>query len=66
MTRKLTGLVLMVFALSFAASAQKRYEMTAKDAVAFARKNNNQVKNALIDIQIQEQTNREVTAAAFP
>jgi len=66
MTRRLTGLVLMVVAMTLSAGAQKRYDMTAQEAVAFARKNNLQVKNALIDIQVQEQTNREVTAAAYP
>src|SRR5690348_4990073 len=66
MTIRLTGLVLMVVAMTLSASAQKRYNMTAQEAVAFARKNNLQVKNALIDIQVQEQTNREVTAAAYP
>jgi outer membrane protein len=48
------------------AQAQQRYEFTAQQAVEYARKNNVQVKNALIGVQIQEQTNREVTAAAYP
>ncbi|RYY85511.1 MAG: TolC family protein [Chitinophagaceae bacterium] len=46
--------------------AQQRYELTAAEAADFAKKNNAAVKNALLDIQIQEQTNREITAAAYP
>jgi len=39
---------------------------SVKDAVDYALKHSSQVKNALIDIQIQKQTNKEITAAAFP
>lgn len=49
-----------------AAQAQQRYEFTARQAADFARKNNYQVKNALLDVQIQQQTNKEITAAAYP
>jgi len=44
----------------------KRYEFTVKQAIDFARKNNVAVKNALLDVQYQDQVNREVTAAAYP
>ncbi|TCZ68837.1 TolC family protein [Flaviaesturariibacter aridisoli] len=46
--------------------AQQRYELTAAEAADFARKNSVQVKNALLDVQIQQQTNREITANAYP
>jgi len=46
--------------------AQTRNEFSAKQAVDYGLKNAVQVKNALIDIKIQQQTNREITAAAFP
>lgn len=46
--------------------AQTRNEFSVKQAVDYGLKNAVQVKNALIDIKIQEQTNREITAAAFP
>ncbi|RYY59123.1 MAG: TolC family protein, partial [Chitinophagaceae bacterium] len=46
--------------------AQERYELTAAEAADFARKNSVQVKNALLDVQIQQQTNREITANAYP
>lgn len=46
--------------------AQQVNTFTVKDAVDYALKNSAQVKNALIDIQIQRQTNKEITAAALP
>jgi len=36
------------------------------EAVSYAQKNNVQVKNTLLDIDIQMQTNREIAAAALP
>ena len=36
------------------------------DAVNYAQKNNVQVKNALLDIEAQIQTNREIASAALP
>src|SRR6185369_17865796 len=39
---------------------------TAQQAAEYAMKNNVQVKNALLDIQLQEQTNRDLTSAAYP
>jgi outer membrane protein len=39
---------------------------SAKQAVDYALKNAVQVKNALLDIELQKQTNKEVTAAALP
>ena len=46
--------------------AQQVNEFSAKQAVDYALKNSAIVKNALLDIQIQRQTNKEITAAAFP
>ena len=43
-----------------------KHEFSVQQAVDYARKNNVQVKNALLGVQIQEQTNREVTSAALP
>ncbi|MES2328063.1 MAG: TolC family protein [Bacteroidota bacterium] len=43
-----------------------RHEFTIQQAVEYAQKNNVQVKNALLNIQSQKQTNREITAAALP
>jgi outer membrane protein TolC len=42
------------------------YSFSLQECVAFAQKNNVQVKNALLSIEAQLQTNREIGAAAFP
>lgn len=55
----------------FNAAAQQqpqpvRHRFSLQEAVAYAAKNNVQVKNALLDIRIQKEVNREVAAAAYP
>ncbi len=65
----LLGLVLLpVIGISQTDSAKNinHYEFSIQQAVDYATKNNVIVKNALLDIRIQEQTNREYTAAAYP
>ncbi len=47
-------------------NAAQTFTFSAKDAVDYALKNAVQVKNALLDIEQQKQTNKEVTAQAFP
>ncbi|MEX6689024.1 TolC family protein [Danxiaibacter flavus] len=42
------------------------HEFSVQQCVEYARKNNVQVKNALIDYKIQQQTNRGITATALP
>jgi len=42
------------------------HAFTAQQAVDYAMKNNVQVKNALLGIKLQQETNRQVTSAAFP
>ena len=52
-----------------AANAQEQptvHAFSLADAVGYAQKNNVQVKNALLDIDIQTQTNKEIAAAALP
>lgn len=49
-----------------ASVAQQVHQFSVQQAVDYARKNNVQVKNALIGIETQKQVNREITAAAFP
>jgi outer membrane protein TolC len=56
----------VVFLLVQTAVAQTKNEFSLKQTVDFGLKNAVQVKNALLDIKIQHQTNREITAAAFP
>ena len=43
-----------------------KHEFTAQQAVDYALKNNVRVKNALVDVQLQEQQNREFTSYAYP
>jgi outer membrane protein len=59
-------LVVVLTGILRPALAQQAYTFTAKQAVDYAMKNSVNVKNALKDIEIQLQTNREITAAAYP
>lgn len=64
----ITGFTLGCF---FANAQQKSnssavHSFTARQAVEYALKNSVPVKNALIDIQLQQQQNKQITAAAFP
>lgn len=61
----LTLLALMVCGAT-SATAQQTHPFSVVQAVEYARKNSIQVKNALLDVRIQQQTNREITASAFP
>ncbi|OYZ01779.1 MAG: transporter [Sphingobacteriia bacterium 28-36-52] len=60
--------LLCTMAMMQTAMAQKanRFEFNIEQAVAYAKKNNVQVKNALLAIQAQMQTNKEITASALP
>src|SRR6266496_2095840 len=42
------------------------HKFSIQQAVDYAKKNNEQVKNALLDLKMQAQVNREVIAAAYP
>lgn len=44
----------------------QRHELSVQQAIDYANKNNVQVKNALIDVLQQKETNRQVTAMAYP
>lgn len=43
-----------------------RHEMSVQQAIDYAMKNNMQVKNAFLDVKLQEQVNREITSRAYP
>lgn len=60
---KLLSAVLLL-AFAFPSGAQQAF--TAEEAVAYALRNSAQVRNALLAVESQQQTNREITAAAFP
>src|SRR5215203_3422774 len=66
MKLRLKGTAVFLILVTLSARAQERHAFSAKHAVEYAKKNNTQVKNALLDIKIQEQVNKEVTAAALP
>jgi outer membrane protein len=54
-------------AIFSASSAQdSASSLSVKQAVDYANKYSGQVKNALLGIELQKQTNREITAAAYP
>jgi outer membrane protein len=48
------------------ANTQVRYELSAAQAVDFARKNSVEVMNALLNIKKQQYENRAITSAALP
>lgn len=65
--KKIIVIVTALFVTAFQAQAQTTvHAFSLADAVSYAQKNNVQVKNALLDIDIQTQTNREIAAAALP
>ena len=57
-----------VFTTNLSAQNENKptHSFSLEDCVAFAQKNNVQVKNALLAIEAQAQTNREIASAAFP
>ncbi len=69
-THKMLGLILAITLCSSTLYAQQDtahvHAFTLQQALDYAKTNNVQVKNALLDVRIQEQTNREVTGSAYP
>lgn len=69
---KTTGIFILVFfpLWAFAQSPDTtritKHSFSVKQAVDYALKNNVNVKNALVDVKIQEQVNREITSNAYP
>lgn len=59
-------LLCLSFITGTVAAQPAKHEFTIQQAVDYARKNNVQVKNALLNIKSQQQTNREITASALP
>lgn len=56
----------MVLQVSAQEGPKTVHAFSLEECVAFAQKNNVQVKNALLQIEAQVQTNREIGAAALP
>jgi outer membrane protein TolC len=63
---KLNKLLFGFFLLPAGVAAQTTNGFSVKQAVDYGLKNSVVVKNALLDIKIQAQTNREFTSAAYP
>ncbi len=68
---KWNGIMLLALlpAIAFAqqnTTAPEIHQFSIQQAIDYAKKNNAQVKNALLDVQVQQQTNREVTGSAYP
>jgi outer membrane protein len=65
--KKIIVIVTALFATVAQAQEQKTvHAFSLTDAVNYAQKNNVQVKNALLDVDIQTQVNREIASAALP
>lgn len=65
----ITGIFLVTFFLQAASQTDTLaalHHFSVQECVAYAEANNVQVKNALLDYQIQEQVNRNVKSAAYP
>ncbi|THU37162.1 TolC family protein [Niastella caeni] len=60
------ALVVVLTGLLQPALAQEKHELTVKQAVDYAKKNSVQVKNMLLSVRLQEETNRQVTSNAYP
>lgn len=63
---KRIGFVLFLLLLSGYTNAQTKNEFSVKQAVDYSLKNSFTVKNALLDIKIQQEVNRQYTAMALP
>lgn len=58
-------LLLIASTQAFAQNSSS-HAFSIKECVDYAHKNNVQVRNALLNVQVQNQTNRDITAAALP
>jgi outer membrane protein TolC len=66
MKKNLFLVALFFTTAALAQEAKTVHAFSLLDAVNYAQKNNLQVKNALLDIDIQIQTNKEIASAALP
>jgi len=64
--KKLLFFLLLCASFGSFAQTDNKHSFSIQQCLEYAHKNNVQVKNALLNIQIQEQINRGVTAAALP
>lgn len=67
--KKMKSISLIFICLLFFASlseAQKLHQFSLQQAMEYAKQNSVHVKNALLDVLIQHQTNRDITSIALP
>ncbi len=64
--RRITWLFFATLLAASVTAQTTKHEFTIQQAVEYAHRNNVQVKNALLNIESQKQTNREITAQALP
>jgi outer membrane protein len=57
---------LLIASIQTFAQNSSSHAFSIKECVDYAHKNNVQVRNALLNVQVQNQTNRDITAAALP
>ncbi|ULQ51273.1 TolC family protein [Flavihumibacter fluvii] len=62
----ITSILVITAKTAGAQEDRKIHQLSAKEAVEYAKLNSNVVKKALEEIRIQDQVNREVTASALP
>ncbi|HEX7756713.1 MAG TPA: TolC family protein [Niabella sp.] len=55
-----------VMSAGWSSAQDSVHYFTLQQALEYGQKNNVQVKNALLDVRLQEQVNREVTGSAYP
>ena len=66
MKKLISGVTVILLLSGSAAWAQPANEFSVKQAAEYGLKNAVQVKNALLDVLIQQQSNRDITSAAYP
>ena len=66
MKKLISGVTVILLLSGSAAWAQQANEFSVKQAADYGLKNAVQVKNALLDVLIQQQSNRDITSAAYP
>ena len=66
MNRQIAFLPVFLLFCFIDVTAQKVNSFSLNQTIEYAIKNSPEVKNALLDIQIQKQSNREITAIALP
>jgi len=60
------ALVVVISSMVTSAVAQETHELTVQQAVDYAKKNSVQIRNIMLDVQLQEETNKQVTSNAYP